>query len=477
MLDRIANIIQECQLHTENCLVVGVSGGPDSLCLLHSLHHLGHQLIAVHVNHGLRPEADKEEQQVKQFADHFGIKFICCHVEVIKFAVHASLSIEEAARNLRYTSLFDQARTSGAQAVVVGHNADDQVETILLHLLRGSGLVGLRGMEYRTLPNQWSQVIPLLRPLLSTWRTEVQDYIAVHHLTPVFDESNDDVTYLRNRLRHELLPILESYNPAIRGVFLRMGQVFRDDYSVLEKIIDSAWESTLIQMDKGFLIFRTQEFNQLPTAIQRYVLRRAISHLIPGLRDVDFRSIERGRMLVVGEKRNSQSDLIAGLRLIKEGEQFVIASKQDEFLAEDSPAILSDDKLIFTNQAVLTLNQDWQLKIEEVLNVKVSNILETADMDPFQAYLDMDALEMPLYARKRHPGDQIKPLGLNGHSIKISDLMINLKIPKRARSRWPMICSGTEIVWVPGYRVSESTRLKQGTSRIIHLHLFRDRAA
>ncbi len=178
MLDRIANIIQECQLHTENCLVVGVSGGPDSLCLLHSLHHLGHQVIAVHVNHGLRPEADKEEQQVKQFADHFGIEFICSHVEVMKFAVHASLSIEEAARNLRYTSLFEQARRSGAHAVVVGHNADDQVETILLHLLRGSGMVGLRGMDYRTLPNQWSQEIPLLRPLLSTWRSEVQDYIA-----------------------------------------------------------------------------------------------------------------------------------------------------------------------------------------------------------------------------------------------------------------------------------------------------------
>ncbi len=198
----------------------------------------------------------------------------------------------------------------------------------------------------------------------------------IHHLTPVFDESNDDVTYFRNRLRHELLPILENYNPAIRGVFLRMGQVFRDDYSVLEKIIDSAWESTLIQMDKGFLIFRTQEFNRLPTSIQRYVLRRAISHLIPGLRDVDFKSIERGRMLVVGEKRNSQSDLIAGLRLIKEGEQFVVASEQVEFLGEDSPAILSDDKWILTNQAVLILNQDWQLEIDEVLNAKVSNILE-----------------------------------------------------------------------------------------------------
>jgi len=477
MLDRIANIIHECQLHTEKCLVVGVSGGPDSLCLLHSLHYLGHQVIAVHVNHGLRPDADKEEQQVKRFADHLGIESISCHVEVMKFAVHASLSIEEAARNLRYTSLFEQAHRSGAQAVVVGHNADDQVETILLHLLRGSGLVGLRGMDYRTLPNQWSKDIPLIRPLLSTWRSEVQDYIADHHLTPVFDESNDDVIYFRNRLRHELLPILENYNPAIREVFLRMGQVFRDDYSVLEKIIDSAWESTLIRIEKGFLAFRTQEFIRLPIAIQRYILRRAISHLIPGLRDVDFKSIERGRMLVVGDKRNSQSDLIAGLYLIKEGNQFMIASELVESLGDDSPAILSDDQLILTNQAIHILNHDWRLEMDEVLNWEISNILDTTDLDPFQAYMDMDALELPLFARKRQPGDQITPFGLNGHSIKISDLMINLKIPKRVRSRWPIICSGMEIVWVPGYRVSESVRIKKGTSRLIHLRLFRDRAA
>lgn len=477
MLDRIANIIHECQLHTEKCLVVGVSGGPDSLCLLHSLHYLGHQVIAVHVNHGLRPDADKEEQQVKQFADHLGIESISCYVEVMKFAVHASLSIEEAARNQRYTSLFEQARRSGAQAVVVGHNADDQVETILLHLLRGSGLVGLRGMEYRTLPNQWSKDIPLIRPLLSTWRSEVQDYISDHHLTPVFDESNDDVLYFRNRLRHELLPILENYNPAIREVFLRMGQVFRDDYSVLEKIINSAWESTLIRIEKGFLAFRTQEFIRLPIAIQRYVLRRAISHLIPGLRDVDFKSIERGRMLVVGEKRNSQSDLIAGLYLIKAGDQFMIVSELAESLGDDSPAILSDDQLILTNQAIHILNHDWRLEMDEVINWEISNILDTTDMDPFQAYMDMDALELPLYARKRHPGDKIKPFGLNGHSIKISDLMINLKIPKRVRSRWPIICSGMKIVWVPGYRVSESVRIKKGTSRLIHLRLFRDRAA
>jgi len=477
MLDRIANILQhECQLHEADYLAVGVSGGPDSLCLLHSLHQLGYRIIAVHVNHGLRPEADAEEQLVNQFAGKLGIEFISYHVDVMKFASVESTSIEEAARNLRYTSLFDRARKSCTQAVVVGHNADDQVETILLHLLRGSGLSGLRGMEYRSLPNQWSEEIPLLRPLLSTWRSQIQDYIADHQINPARDDSNFDVSYLRNRLRHELLPILETYNPSIREVFLRMGQVLRDDYLILENLVGSAWESTLQKQGHGYLIFQTQEFIRLPIAVQRNILRRAISHLVPGLRDVDFNSIERGRLLVVGEKWNSQADLGTGMRLIKEGEQFLIVSEQGEFYRGDFPALLSDDKLILSNMSINILNGDWRLEVEEINNTLLSSILETVKNDPFQVYLDMDVLELPLFARKRQPADQMKVIGLNGHSIKISDLMINLKLPKHARVNWPLVCSGKEIVWVPGYRMSELARVTTGTSRVIHLRLFRTQA-
>ena len=171
MLDKIARSLQnEGKLEAKNLILVGISGGPDSLCLLHALHTLGYNLVAAHVNHRLRPEADEEAQMVKQFVGGLGVRFISCKVDVLSYADEHKVSIEEAARTIRYHYLFEQAEDVGASAVLVGHNADDQAETILMHLLRGSGLAGLRGMEYRSVPNPWSEHIPLLRPLLFTWR-------------------------------------------------------------------------------------------------------------------------------------------------------------------------------------------------------------------------------------------------------------------------------------------------------------------
>jgi len=476
MLDRIASILQhECQLHADKTLVVGVSGGPDSLCLLHILYQLGYSTIAVHVNHGLRPEADEESKRVEQFAIHLGIDFISCGIGVRDYAREVSVSIEEAARILRYNALFEQAKKFNANAVVVGHNANDQIETILMHLIRGSGLAGLRGMEIYNLPNPWSKEIPLVRPLLTTWREEIQKYLDNYRLDPIFDRSNLDVSFLRNRIRHELIPKLSEYNPAIGNVLLRMGQGLKDDYSLLEKITVEAWGSTLIKQENGVLLFRTYEFLQQPISIQRHLLRRAIAFLLPGLRNVDFDGIDRGLRILVGSKQNSQTDLVAGIRLVKEGTKFWVASWQADFFGDDYPILAPGETRTFQNRSSIFINKNWQLKVEEITKPELADQLFDTNMDPFQAWLDESDLLFPLTVRVREPGDRIKPLGLNGHSIKISDLMINVKLPKDARDRWPIICSGEEIIWVPGFRVSEIARVKPSSSQVLHLSLFRNR--
>lgn len=478
MLDNISYIMQhECKIHAEDHLLVGVSGGPDSLCLLHVLHQIGCPLSAVHVNHQLRPEADDEAHVVKQFAASLQVNFLSFQVDVLTYSRENSISIEEAARTLRYRSLFEQAKSLRASAVVVGHNADDQVETILMHLLRGSGLAGLRGMEYRALPNPWSENIPLVRPFLSTWRADIQKYIDEHKLTPISDRSNLDISFFRNRLRHELLPILEGYNPSIREVLLRMAQSLKDDYSVIQQLVGKAWESTLIQQGKGYLAFRAASFLDLPLSIQRYLLRMAIAYHLPGLQDVGFDCIERGLMLLAGDKLNSQTDLIAGLRLIKEREKFWVATWQADLPGGDYPSLTSGEKqIIIMVPSTLRLNNGWQLKVEEIADSKVAIVQSDANLDPFQAWMDVSKLEQPLVARSRKPGDQFKPLGLNGHSMKISDLMINLKLPKQARSTWPLVCAGEEILWVPGYRLSHQVRIKSDTRKAIHLTLSQGRA-
>jgi len=475
MFNRIANIIQECQLKGDNLLLVGVSGGPDSLYLMHALHYLGYHMVAVHVNHGLRPEAGDESVQVKQFTDYLGIDLITCRVDVMTYAREESISIEEAARNLRYRALFEQAKINRASAVVVGHNADDQVETVLMHLLRGSGLAGLRGMGFITLPNPWSEVIPLVRPLLTTWRAEIQKYLDDHHIKAIFDTSNLDVSFFRNRLRYELLPTLEDYNPSIRQALARMSLSLKDDYSILEELTEKAWESLLIKEGWGYLAFQTDEFLKLPLSIQRYFLRKAITYHVPGLRDVGFDCIDRGLNLLTSKKPNSQTDLIAGLRLFKKGPQFWVTTWHTDLQAGDYPAISVDEKLLFQLPSTLILNNAWQFEVEESNIPAMAVLQDEASLDPFQAWLDSNGLIFPLIIRVRSPGDKIEPLGLNGHSMKISDLMINLKLPKIARTKWPLVCSGNEIVWVPGYRICERTRVKAGTTKVIHLRLFRNR--
>jgi len=255
-----------------------------------------------------------------------------------------------------------------------------------------------------------------------------------------------------------------------------MGQSLRADYSVLESLTDNAWDISYHRQAKGCLAFRNPDFLELPISIQRQVLRRAIDRLHPGLENVDFNCIERGLVLINGDKKNSQTDLVAGIRLIKKGEVFWVAHWQAKPYCDDYPLLVPGESLILQNPSTQIINTSWRLMIEEIDKSELDDSWEEAGEDPFQAFMDLGALEMPLTARVRMAGDQIKPLGLDGYSTKISDVMINLKLPQEIRHRWPLICSGGEIVWIPGYRISEIVRVRPGATRILHLQLFRDRA-
>ena len=209
MLEVVRSVLQNrCGLTPLSRLLVAVSAGPDSLCLLHVLWQLGYSVVVAHLDHGLRVESAAEAAMVQHFAEDLGVQWVCKRQDVQGYATQNGLSIEEAARNLRYRYLFEQAERLEAQAVAVGHNADDQVETVLMHLLRGAGLSGLRGMGHYSLPNPWSQRIPLVRPLLGIWRGEIQAYLDRSGLKPSLDSSNLELRYYRNRLRHELIPHL-----------------------------------------------------------------------------------------------------------------------------------------------------------------------------------------------------------------------------------------------------------------------------
>jgi tRNA(Ile)-lysidine synthase len=474
MLTRLPYILQrECKIDARNFVLVGVSGGPDSLVLLDILHRLGYLTVCAHLNHGLRPEAATDTLVVQQFANNLGVSFVTEKVDTMAYADEHLVSIEEAARNLRYNFLFTEAARVGAQAVVVGHTADDQVETVLMHLLRGSGLAGLRGMEYRTIPSSWSETIPLVRPLLSFWRADILDYCDEYGLEPVTDASNVDTTFFRNRLRHELIPILEKYNPRFRQGLLRTSQSLAGDYDLMQNLTAEAWESCLIRRGTGYLAFNLPGFQKLPVAIQRHLLRRAIAYHRPGLRDIDFDSIERGLGFLSAPKRNAQLDLIAGLRLLREGDEFWLATWEADLVGLEFPAIRPGEQFTLTISTTLFLNEDWQIQVDDLPDVDMALEQAEENQDPFQAWLDISGMDLPLILRPRQRGDRFQPLGMGGNSMKLSDLMVNLKLPSRARATWPLVCAGENILWVPGFRLSHLARIKPTTLQAIHLHLSR----
>ncbi len=450
-----------CRLDPTRPIVAGVSGGADSLCLLGVLHEAGYPVVAAHFNHRLRPEADREQAAVEALARSLGLDFVAGAADVGAFAEAEGLSIEQAARTLRYRFLFAEARQRGAQAVAVGHTADDQVETVLMHFLRGSGLSGLKGMTWRALLPSFDPVIPLVRPLLGLRRADTEAYCRERHWQPVQDPSNADPAYLRNRLRHELLPALEAYNPRLRQALLRAASALQGDFELLDEIVAAAWERALRLCQPGFVALDRAALTGMSRPLRRNLFRRAAGLLRPGLGDLDFASLERAADL-------RPADLTGGLRLFVEGGLIYLAACEADLPMADYPQVDGPRPLL---EPRTDLGGGWTLAIERMARDEVLSD-DYSSSDPWTAWLDAEALVGPLSVRPRRPGDRFQPLGM-GEPMKLQDFFVNAKLPRRARARWPLVCAGEQIVWAPGLRLAHPVRVTAGTRRLLKLRLFR----
>jgi tRNA(Ile)-lysidine synthase len=457
-----------CPLLPGARILVGVSGGPDSLTLLDGLHQLGYEVIAAHYNHGLRPQAAEDARHVEAIAQHMGVRFILDGSDIAAHASANRMSIEEAARTLRYRFLFDQARRLNCVAVAVGHTADDQVETVLMHFLRGTGLAGLRGMLPCAVMPAWDDHILLLRPLLSVWRVEITAYCSDRSLQPVFDLSNLDTTFYRNRLRQELIPYLQEYNPQVKEVIWRLSHTAAADYELLVDLTQEAWQRSLLSEGLDYVVLSLSQLRGMQAGLLRNVLRKAVGQLRPGLRDIDFSAIERAGGFVHAPPKTRTMDLVAGLHLYVSGDRIFLADQHSPLLLEEWPQLAPGKMHELPVPGRLELSNGWILASQAV---DASGI--QLEDDPYQAWLDESCLSLPLQVRTRQPGDRFRPLGMEGHSLKLSDFWINEGLPRPARVGWPLVCSQGEIVWIPGFRPAETCRLQQDTRRAVHLFLKR----
>jgi tRNA(Ile)-lysidine synthase len=468
------------KLKPESPVLVGVSGGPDSLCLLDGLAQLQIPLIVAHFDHQLRPESNQDAAVVRKVAKQLNVPFVLGSQDVAGFAAEMGYSIEEAARTLRYQFLFEQARLHSAQAVAVGHNADDQVETVLMHLLRGSGLSGLKGMSFRTILPTWDESIPLVRPLLAFTRTEILEHCRERGLQPVFDPTNLDTSFYRNRLRHELIPFLETFNPQARQVIWRTAQVLEGDAAVVQAAVEAAWQQCLVEEETGYIVMRLAELQVLLQGVQRGVIRLAIGNLLPQLRDVDFAAVDRV-VQFISQPHSGQVDIVQGLLLFAEMEEsgssrLVIAKAGAGLNSQNWPQLLPEEEQEFTIPGEVVLSSGWKLESEWLIRRSNApfNASDWQADTRWEAWLDLASLSSRLLELRRpRPGDRFQPLGLSGHSMKLSDFWINEKHPRRARQDWPLVAAGGTIVWIPGFRPAHPYRVTENTQRVLRLRLRR----
>lgn len=442
-------------LKADSPLAVGVSGGADSLALLHLLRGTGHPLLVCHFNHRLRPEADSEAAHVQSLAAGMGLPFLSDAADVAAHAKAKRLSTEEAARKLRYRFLFRVARTHGAQAVAVAHTADDQVETVLMHFLRGAGLGGLKGMTPLTILPEFDAQIALIRPILHLWRRETEAICRDAGLDFVIDPSNADSAYLRNRLRHELLPLLAGYNPQIKAALWRTSQALQSDFDALTRLVDSLWDAAVREHGPGYVAFDLPTLRSAADGVRGNLIRRAACALRPGLRDVDFDALRRASTLRAG-------DFTGRLYTLVEGDTFYLAAYEAELPTAHFPQVDEERALV---EGANDLGGGWILTCERA---PAPGSLVT---DPFSAYLAVNLTATPLRVRPFCAGDRLEPLGMPGKTVKISDVFINLKIPKRVRKKWPLVCAGDVVAWAPGLRMSEAFAVRGAAQTALKLRL------
>ncbi len=483
VISQVRTTIRECGLfRAGETVVVGVSGGPDSLCLLHVLNHLREELEiklhVAHLDHGIRPESPEDARFVAETARAWGLLCTVERQDVPALAREEGFALEQAARRARYRFLARIARDVDARTVAVGHNADDQVETVIMHLIRGAGLAGLRGMQPKSpyppaLGEHDAQAVAdtltLVRPLLEVPRSAIEAYCQAHGLQPRFDRSNLDITFFRNRLRHELIPELETYNPKIREVLRRTARVIADEYDYLRRQRARDWKR-VVTPGNGCFVFNLTEWQKLHISTQRSLLRQAVRRLRRELRDIDWVHIENALEVANAKPAGSQATLPAGLALFKSYDSFTVGEAEP---LPDWP-LLHVERLRLTIPGVTAISgTGWQV----VADITTRSDLAESELrapDPWHVVMDLDASGSELYLRRRKAGDRFQPLGMSGHAKTVAEFMIAEKIPQHVRDRLPIVVNADDqIVWLAGWRLDERVRITETTTRVLRLRFVR----
>src|SRR5579863_1148867 len=426
-------LFQLCTIEQGETLIAAVSGGPDSVCLLDLLREQAAKglfhLVVAHLNHGLRPEAEDEAVFVRRLAERWGIPVVLGKIDLNAVCRRERLSKQVAARQERYRFLEEVADERGARWIAMGHQADDQAETVMMRLLRGSGGHGLAGIPIMREER-------FIRPLLPVTRTEILKHLQERKIPFVEDPSNTDRKYTRNRIRHELIPLLESYNPRIRQTLCREARILRDDDRFIEEALKKHLPTLICRFSEG-LVLRLRELRVLHPALARRAVRFAIRESRGDLEGISERQIQS--ILSLAERPVSAKHPLPGGFMVERGHDRLLFYRVSSQTLQSAPVVLSGpgEKTLPAHSLKIVL---------EVIEAPVRG-----PTSPQEALLDLDKVTFPLLLRPRSPGDRFYPSGMIG-SKKLQDFFVDQKVPRLQRERIPILASADGVLWVVGYR-------------------------
>ncbi|MEQ8201994.1 MAG: tRNA lysidine(34) synthetase TilS [Syntrophomonadaceae bacterium] len=452
MLKRIENFIIEHRLvKSGELVIVGLSGGPDSMALLHIMLDLSLRLdfrISVaHLNHGLRPEADQEESFVRAVCHRLGIDCYTRKVEVEKLAQDRKAGLEETGRYARYGFFEELRQEIGGHRIATGHHSDDVAESVLLHLLRGSGIKGLRG------------IMPIngfiIRPLLRISKQELLQYLELMQIPYCRDETNSDQYYLRNRIRHKLVPLLEQeFNPRIVDKLNQLASIAGDENQVLEEQTEQLWDTVRLEENQLTVVLDSRVLNAAPRALRRRIVQKALN------------------LLAIAEWGLHDVDTILALSAREK-----VGSALNLHLKKKVRVIKSYDKMVFTIRPSDKVAFIHELPVPGRVEILAAGCSYQVSVGTRSDYvpgpgvtgLDFECLPQPLFLRSRQNGDYYVPPGFKGHK-KLKKGLMEARIPYDKRDQVVLLTGeGHEVYAALGLFVAHKAAVSSRTRLVLSI--------
>lgn len=441
------NIQNNKLIEKNDTIIVGASGGPDSQFLIYLLNSIKDEyklkIILAHLNHLHRKEAINDENLVKETAHKLNLEFRVKRASMDDYAKAHKISAEDAGRRLRYEFFNELASQYENSKIAIAHNKNDQAETLLMRMIRGTGLDGMVAMDFRN--------GNIIRPVLSFSKDEIISYLDINLIAYAIDKTNLSNDYTRNYIRNQIIPEFSTINPKAVDAIYNLAMLLKEDLKIVDRSIDSLYKEVLVLEDDNQILFDLSKFDRLEDFYQKRLLRKAIGKLKNNLKDISKKNIDEFLSLTT---------LATGKKIIKDDLEFIKNYKTYQLAIIENKESLEDFAFLSLDEEINFNGKIIKATLVNSMGEKNKNI----------AYFSFDKLKFPLKLRYRQKGDTFKPLGFN-HNKKLKDFFIDQKVDRNLRNQIPIILSNDKIIWLVGFRQSEEFKVDKEDKNIIKIEV------